>query len=109
MRPELFARLTGQTLPAGNASLPWRLFAVRELSLAWALFDAARRNRPDAARTAAGWLAWSQAGDAALSVWLGVRDRMPRRLSILAGVSAVSTFALALACRSAYATPSTRG
>ncbi|MBJ7603241.1 MAG: hypothetical protein JF888_08660 [Candidatus Dormibacteraeota bacterium] len=105
IRPELFARAGGQPPPTGTTSWPWRLFAVRELGLAWALFDAARRNQADAARTAAGWLAWSQAGDAALSAWLGVRNRMPRRLSILVGLSAASTFALAAACRRAYATP----
>ncbi len=104
VRPELFARVGGQPSPTRTAAWPWQLFAVRELGLAWALFAAARRNQPDAVRTAAGWLAWSQAGDAALSAWLAVQDRLPRRLSILVGASALSTFALAAACRSAYAT-----
>jgi hypothetical protein len=101
LAPGLASRLLGQP-PKPRALWGLRLFGVRELMLAFALYRAYERDTGGRALLASEMLAISQAGDIAVAAAMLARGTISRRAGVGILLGAPPTLLAALAIRKAY-------
>lgn len=101
LAPRPLARL-GLVGDAGEGVWILRIFAARELCLAWGLGRAALAAAPEPGRTVSEMLALSQAGDLAVTLYMAVRGGLRPGPAVATVIASASTLGLALALRRSY-------